>query len=699
MEYRKRKDCQEKQRTSTARRDHSLTYGLTYDLLCYPLFSPSVSVSRSAVCLLLSSSSSSPASVRVRIRVLGRNPIHIQPQATNPNPLNNPEPVLATPYALPPTSETDWPLNATLYLLHAPSNKLQYPFTLCARTEPDTIQPISLSLFDPEATQDVASVMHERHTPSLTNAMTTPMQINIQRASYSQRQEEKYDTPHKAESNFHPMDEPIPPVLNQPIPMSDSLRLDLTDPTALIPTGSQLPLTESEVDHPPVKFDGRSPSKKRHFDETKATIRPTAEAEEAHIQETNIATPQAEQPNGQFVLDQVDPHLPDEAFRIDDDVHEFHYESGPCIDASSGGAGVSAVDPDSDPSSKRLRTGVASTPYMVPVKRCLDSLSVGSASTVTQPNRILEGFAVYLLSDGIGTRQIEIMHANIIRRGGILLHELPKHRYHVTHQSTHTTTDKKRSKKADSIKKEIKYPVLLIVSSTIRTRKALEDVLSARMRHAALADSARRVHRLGVPNSAIGGRQTPPPPASPKSPNAANSPTLSVASGSSAASSSGVRVRGAWQIHHIEWLVESFKRGQLLGHDQFILDDADPNTTHAASRRLDYPIVSPAAGVSTAVASSGDSHVAAASSTHAAAAAAAPHHHQHDDDEHEHAHENDDEEEEEEGLSTAAGIAAWNNAIAAQLRETAEKYNAQAGEVRRIQSSAGIGIVLLGIVC
>ena len=359
-------------------------------------------------------------------------------------------------------------------------------------------------------------------------------------------------------------------------------------------------------------------------------------------------------------------------------------------------------------SSVALPTSASSTPSSTVIKRQpVDPVSIPSG-----PAKILENLACYVLADGIGTRQLEILQSNILKRGGILLHEWPTHRYHVTTQSQSGSSPSGRNSRASaarsaksvassSSQSNKKLPILIFVSSSIRTRGALQGIVAAKLKHDELVAAAKQ-HRLGVPLHAVA---TVSPPQSPTHGTRAQSPSaMSAASSggstnaptSPSASTVSVRLRSNWRIHHIDWLVESFKRNALLPPDQFILDDMPPaSSSSATNRRLDYPTIDQPSNKTSDLADR---------TTHASASTPAPSNradttqfipHEGDAADADDIDDDDDlKYSDDSDLTTAASISAWNSAIASQLRETSEKYSAQQGQhFRAIAFRRAAGIV------
>jgi len=369
----------------------------------------------------------------------------------------------------------------------------------------------------------------------------------------------------------------------------------------------------------------------------------------------------------------------------------------------------------------------------IEIKRPLPSPMTKSSSRPPATPHFLHSYAVYVVPEGIGDRQLSILHTNIASRGGVVLGRVPRRAYHTGPGAIIPKQESrgKRTKKTAGAQSTLtpiqpedansneKQTIIIIVGPSIRTKKELVETLERRRRSeiAATEKENQSLQHLAVPIPADAAQATSPP-GSPRS----------IASGLSSAPSSPppathetIRLRSTWHIQRLEWLTECFRRNQLLPFEQGRLEDATDqypmvmNTTAAmeapskrtrkledffatkqpSSKAARTPDFRAAARHETA-----KHDAAAARDVPAAAAAAAALDEEFDLDE----FDEDDETSrysDESAVSaaqptvptTAAGIREWNGSIASKLQETSDKYTAQPGQQFRAMAfrrAAGI---------
>jgi DNA polymerase/3'-5' exonuclease PolX len=323
---------------------------------------------------------------------------------------------------------------------------------------------------------------------------------------------------------------------------------------------------------------------------------------------------------------------------------------------------------------------------------------------------------VHLVGEGVGVRQVEILHQSIVKHGGVLLQELPRHS-HYTHAAD-KARQKRREREAAAAAAQAhksasakaaaaaaaaavaaaeppKLDILILCSPSIRTKKELVDVLVRRARHQQAKLDVKLLHvpqRSSASTTTAGAVS---PPGSPRS-HASTSPVASPARPTAAAGLSGsgadasgkdkIRLRSNWRIAHLTYLVDCNRRQALLPFDRYALDDEDPAQLAAANKKLELLNASTASTSGAALslpqaaapAASGVklSSAAAEPDTSSLAAAAV------DDDE-----ADDGGDDDGDGAyadpskpRSAAEIVAWNTAIASQLEEVSQKYRAQSKE-------------------
>lgn len=648
-----------------------------------------------------------PSPSGISIRVKGRNPLYLSP-ATDAAAASPIDP--ATLRLLSPTAGPfAWPIGATLFLLHSDGAPMMHGFQLL-RSEPliEEAEDVRPSV-DPEATQDVPLAAHylsaddaaaalpaaqdQQRSPSLRleygHSLTFDNSSQSQRPAHpEQSKTSAVAAPAARAAEVKPSRKRSHALAESPLPAAAAAAAASSSPAAAIAAASSqvplsAPIAETEVCIPETEMA-------LHTEMEVIPEEEPAEHASAAAASSSAAAPVAAA--AAAPTDSLNFGVPEAGAAAADDS---------AVAAAAAAAAASA--PSDDPPSKRAR--------LLLVKRSLDA-----PPSAAPPSEFLKGWAVYVLNEGIGLKQQEILNANILKRGGVILHDFPRHGMHTIHaDKKHRSSSKSRSPSpapaaaaaAAAASSDRKLHILLIVSPSIRSRKEISDVLARRLRHdKQMAEAAHaHTHHLGIPRAAggAGAGVGASPPTSPTL-SSASTPTASPArmslSGSSAASAAPLlRLRSQWRICHLAYLVDSNKRGQLLPVDQYVLDDEDPAAIAAANRKLDFKDdASTVSAASTTVPASAMS-VAASS---AAAAAAGPgaaetefvlggHEDDADDDEEsKYADDNDPTAQ----LTSPAAIAAWNAPVAAHLQTTSEAYHAQSGQhFREIAFRRAAGIV------
>jgi len=364
-------------------------------------------------------------------------------------------------------------------------------------------------------------------------------------------------------------------------------------------------------------------------------------------------------------------------------------------------------DPDGPPLAKRPRHA------LFDLKRPLPDTLQEKSAPAAPPVPYLAGWAVHLVGEGVGARQVEILHQSIVKHGGVLLQELPRHS-HYTHAADKARQKRREREAAAAAAQAHKSPsaktaataaaaavvaaeppkldILILCSPNIRTKKELIDVLVRRARHQQAKLDVKLLH---VPRSSASTTAASPP-GSPRS-HASTSPVASPARPTAAAGLSGsgaatggkdkIRLRSNWRISHLTYLVDCNRRQALVPFDRYALDDEDPAQLVAANKKLEllnasavstssaaFSLSQAAAPAASGVKMDG---AAAEADTSAPAAAAA-----NDEDEDDGAGEDDCDGAYADPSKprSAAEIVAWNAAIASQLEEVSQKYRAQSKE-------------------